>query len=373
MIGFLSAIALLGGSPSPCEASLPRGPEVPAPIVLSTDCGWFRLETEGAVSRLPSDWLAKQNAAWRQRHGPRLTVRRSRDGRYFVVRSGRVIWRSAGRYVNEAGNFAFGSHAFAFDSYGRRGVFVTDLRGPERLVLHGRAVHPLHFTDQGELVATGPRMIIVVSPDGTVTRRYPYRRSTSYSFDEETETLFFVTPGGMLSAAQGSAVRRIRKISVRGSISVLGRRLLVFTGRRHVAVLLRDGSLVARTRWSGAKRELDAGVATSDDGKTFAFRVSKARPGMRRSTATVYVLRAGENRGRAIHRHRLDQSGCGSGAGLDWDGSSVLYVSRDRTGLAEAAVLAPDGSRIALAPLLRALPRISPHTPGNAFWARGFS
>jgi hypothetical protein len=371
MIGLLSAIALLGGSPSPCEATLPRGPEVPAPMVLSTDCGWFSLETDGRVTRLPADWYATHKRLWRPRFG--LTVRRTRAGRYLVLREGRVVWRSAGLYYREDGSPAFGSHAFAFNSYGRRGVFLTNLSGPERLVLKGRGVFPIDFTSRGELLAAGPRRIFVVSRSGSVLRRLPYRRSTSYSFDQQTETLYFVSPDGMLSAAQGSAVRRIRRIRARGYISVLGRRLLVFTGRRHVAVLLRDGSLVARTSWRGARRELDAGVATSDDGKTFAFRVSRARQGMRRSTATVYVLRAGEGRARAIHSHRLDQSGCGSGAGIDWDGSSMLYVSRDQSGIAEAAVLAPDGSRIALAPLLRALPRISPHTPGNAFWARGFS
>jgi hypothetical protein len=87
----------------------------------------------------------------------------------------------------------------------------------------------------------------------------------------------------------------------------------------------------------------------------------------------VYVLRAGEGRARVIYRHRLDQAGCGSGASLDWHGSSLLYRSVDGTGVAEAAVLAPDGSPTRLTPLLRALPRLSPAAPGNVFWATEFS
>jgi hypothetical protein len=342
-------------------------------MFLSTDCGWFRLEADGRVSRLPIDWLARQNRAWRQAHGDHMTIRRTPAGRYLILRAGRVVWRSAGLYFNEGGDFALSRRAFAFASYGRRAVFVTDLRRPERVVLHGREFHPIEFTHEGRLLAAGRRTIVVLARAGRVLRRERFRPSTSYSFDERTETLYFVRPDGMLSAARGSTVRRIRKIHVRGSISVLGRRLLTFTGRRHVAVLRRDGTLVARASWRGARRELDAGVATTDDGKLFAFRVSRARPGARRSTATVYVLRAGATRATAVYRHRLDQAGCGSGASVDWHGSSLLYRSVDGTGVAETAVLGADGSAIRLTPLLRLLPRLSPAAPGNAFWADGFS
>jgi hypothetical protein len=376
MIGFVSALVLLVGSAhraDPCATALPRGPAVPAPIVLSTDCGWFRLETDGAVIRLPIDWLAKQNRTWRQRHGGRLTVKRTGAGRYLVVRRGRVIWRSTGLYYNEAGSIAFGPHSFAFDSYGRRGVFLTDLRSPERLVLHGRGLYPIGFSNRGDLLVSGRRVITAVSHAGTVLRRYPFRRASSFAFDEQAKTLYFVSPDSVLSAAHGRAVRRIRKVRVRGSIGLLGRRLLTFTGQRHVAVLRRDGSFVAGAGWHGARRELDAGVATTDDGKVFAFRVSRARPGADRSTATVYVLRARQARTRVVYRHRLDQAGCGSGASLDWHGSSLLYRSVDGTGVAEAAVLTLGRSPTRLTPLLRALPRLSPAAPGNAFWATGFS
>jgi len=367
------ALLSLTAHDDPCAKALPHGPTVPAPVVLSTDCGWFRLETDGAVNRLPIDWLAKQNRAWRQRHGAGLTINRTRAGRYLVLRRGRVIWRSAGFYYNEAGSTAFGSHAFAFDSYGRRGVLLTDLRSPERLVLHGRGLYPIGFSNRGELLVNGRRMITVISPDGTVLSRYPYRRSSSFAFDEQTKTLYFVSPDSVLSSAQGRAVRRIRKVRVRGWIGLLGRRLLTFTARRHVAVLRRDGSFMAGAGWRGARREIDAGVETSDDGKLFAFRVSRARPGARRSTATVYVLRAGERRARVIYRHRLDRAGCGSGASLDWHGPSLLYRSVDGSGVAEADVLVPGRSPTRLTPLLRALPRLSPDVPGNAFWVAGFS
>ncbi len=372
---FLSALALLvthAAHADPCAAPPPRGPAVPAPIVLSTDCGWFRLETGGAVSRLPIDWLAKQNRAWRQRHGDGLTTRRTHAGRYLVVRRGRVVWRSAGLYYNEAGSIALGPRAFAFDSYGRRGVFLTDLRGPERLVLRGRGLYPIDFTDQGYLLVSGRRTITVLSPAGKVVRRYRYRHSSSFSFDLQTRTLYFVAPDGMLSAVRGPAVRRIRRIGAQGAISTLGRRLLVFTAQRHVAILRRDGSFVAQAGWRGARRELDAGVVTSDDGRAFAFRVTSSRPGARNSPAFVYLLRAGESRAHVVYRHRIGQAGCGTSGSLSWHRSALLYRSVDGTGPSEAMILAPDRSRTTLTPLLRALPRIAPATPGNVFWATDF-
>jgi hypothetical protein len=341
-------------------------------MVLSTDCGWFRLETDGAVSRLPVDWLATQNAAWRRKHGIRLTLRPTRSGRYLVVRSGRVIWRSAGTYLNEYGGTAFGRGAFAFASYSR-GVFLTDLAKPELLVARGKGLYPIGFTADGELLVSALHTILVVSRSGRVVRRYRYRRSSAYSLDESTDTLFFVSPDGTLISAHGSAAHRMRRVRARGTIRVLGRRLLAFSGRRHLTVLRRDGSLVARAGWRGAGLELDAGVSVSDDGRWFAYRLSNARPGARRGHATLYVLRAGEGRARAVYRQRFGQVGCGYGASLSWHGHSLLYRATDSQGVAETALLRSDGRVTRLTPLLRALPRIVPTTPGNAFWATSFS
>lgn len=372
MLAALIAGALLGLSAphGPCAKALPHGPVVPSPLVLSTDCGWYRLETGGDVNRLPADWLATHKQPSHAQYG--LTYQRTHPGRYLVLREGRVVWRSSGLYFNEDGSGAFGPRAFAFGSWGRRGVFLTDLRGPERLVVHGRTSYPIGFIRKGELLVSGPGTITVVSHDGAAVRRYRYRRSSSYSFDEQTETLYFVSPGGMLSAAQGSTPRRIRKVRAHGWVGLLGRRLLTFIGRRHVVILRRDGSLVARASWHGARRELDAGVAVSDDGKLFAFRLSNARPGARRGDATVYLLGAGERRAHAVFRHGFGQVGCGFGASLGWHGSFVLYRSTDSVGRAETAVLATDGSVTRLTPLLQALPRMVPTTPGNVFWASEF-
>ena len=57
----------------------------------------------------------------------------------LILRNERVIWRSSGAYRDLTGDVAFGPHGLAFASY-RRGVFLTDLRGPERLVAPGRSL-----------------------------------------------------------------------------------------------------------------------------------------------------------------------------------------------------------------------------------------
>lgn len=365
MLGFVSALSLLIGGAQPCQAPPPHGPAVPAPIVLKTDCGWFRLDTDGEVTQLPRNWLATHTRPSQ----PHYTIGRTRPGRYLVAWEGKVVWRSRGLYPNEAGNSAFGRHAFAFDSWGRRAVFLTDLRGPERLVLRGRNRYPLGFSRTGQLLVSGRRAITIVAADGTVLRTIRYRRSSSYIFDEATKTLFFVTPESILSAAEGSRVRRIGRVRERGWIGLLGQRLITFTTQRRLAILRRsDASLVASASWRGAKRRLDVGPAVSDDGRLFAFRVSSGQePGI----ASVYVLGAGEHRAKTVYRHRFRQVGCGFSVTLDWQSSYLLYRS-DSGAYAEAAVLTPAGSATRLDPLLRALPRISSAVRGNAYWEADF-
>jgi hypothetical protein len=359
------ALLSLGAHPDPCAKPLPRGPAVPAPLVLSTDCGWYSLGTDGEVSRLPGDWYATHQKPWDPPYG--FTYRRTHSGRYIAVRDGHMIWRSAGLYFNEAGMGTFGPHAFAFDSWGQRGIFLTDLESPERLVLHGRNLYPVGFAPRGELLVSGPRSIIVLSPAGTVVRWLHFRRSSSFAFDEPTGTAYFVTPRGMLAASRGSDVRPIGPAHERGGISVLDHRFLTFTAPGHVAVVRRDdGSLVASASWRGGT-EIDSGFAVSDDGKLFAFRTA-GNPGW----ASVYVLRAGERGARRLYRHRWKQVGCGYTASVELHGSSLLYRSDGGGRTAEAVILEPDGARTQLTQLLRTLPRKSRSTPANAYWASDF-
>jgi hypothetical protein len=364
MLGFISALSLLVGGAQPCQAALPHGPPVPAPIVFKTDCGSFRLATDGEVTRLPGNWLATHTSPSQ----PHYTIRRTRPGRYLVVSDGKVAWRSRGVYRNEAGNWAFGEHSFAFDSWGRRALFLTDLRGPERLVFRGRNTSPIGFSRTGQLLVARRRTITVLALDGTILRTIHYRPSSSYTFDEATKTLYFVTLDGMLSAAEGSRVRSIGRTRVRGWMSLLGQRLVTFTTQRHLAIVRRsDGSLVAGASWRGAKREIDSEVAVSDDGRLFAFRL--ARPGK----ASVYFLRAGENRARLAYSHSYRLSGCGSSVRLAGNGSSFLYYYSDGwSGVPKPMVITGEGAMTMLARLQRALPRKYFMGEESAYWEADF-
>lgn len=365
MLGFVSALSLLIGGAQPCQAVLPHGSAVPAPIVIRTDCGWFRLATDGEVTRLPGNWLAAHTRPSR----PHYTIGRTRAGRYLVVWQGEIVWRSRGLYPNEAGNSAFGPHSFAFDSWGRQAVFVTDLRGPERLVFRGRFSYPLAFTEDGQLLLAGRRTITVLAGDGTVLRTLRYRRSSSFAFDEATKTVYFVTPGAVLTAAHGSAVRRIAAIRERGWIRLLEQGLLSFTARRHVAIVRRDdGSLVASASWGGRRRELAGGIAVSDDGRLFAYRVARS-PG----PASVYLLRAGQHRARPVYRHHFELKGCGLNVTLQARGSAFLYESDVGRGVAQTAVLTANGAVTRLNPVLRALPRKTRTMATDAYWEADFT
>src|SRR5438477_12186019 len=131
MIIPLLALALATSSPQarPCRAALPRGPAVPAPIVLQTSCGGYELATDGRVSRLPRHWFAKHGGGTGRRYGADISVRRTPAGRFILLRDGRAIWRSRGLYRNDGADVAFGPREFAFAAY-RRGIFMTGLNGP---------------------------------------------------------------------------------------------------------------------------------------------------------------------------------------------------------------------------------------------------
>jgi hypothetical protein len=342
---------------------------VPAPLVAWSSCGAFRVGRDGTVTRLPRHWLALHGSGTGRRWGAKLAIRRNRAGRHFLLRRGHVVWRSRGLYPDDAGSIAFGPGLFAFASYGR-GVFLTDLRHAERLVARGRALYPLDFMDDGDLVVAAGRELRLVSPEGRTVRRFRFRRRNSFAFDERSATLFFVTPGGRLASVRGRHVRVGRRVTgIGGQISTPARGLLVFSGRRTIVVTRGDGSVLARARWPSLRVGSDSGVSVSPDGRLFAFRLSDARPGTKRATATVYLLRADSTHAIPILRHRLGPSGCAVGANLFWSGRFLLYVSTDgRRAIVDTVTRAVTD----LTKLAAALPRRSAGERASLAWAGDF-
>ena len=147
-------LALAVAAAHPCHAPLPQAPPVPAPLVLHTSCGSFRLARDGHLVRLPRHWLARHSGGTGRRFGAKLQIRRDRRGRIVIAVHERPVWHARRRHPS-GGDVAFGPHLFAFSSYGQ-GVFLTDLRGPERLVARGRDLHPIDITRRGSRCWSAP-------------------------------------------------------------------------------------------------------------------------------------------------------------------------------------------------------------------------
>jgi hypothetical protein len=310
-----------------CRAALPRGPRVPAPIVLRNACGGFRLGADGRVTRLRVSFFAATGSTrgTGRRYGADLSVRRNPAGRFFVLRGSRVVWRSSGSYRNDGTQIAFGPHSFAFATF-RGGVYRTDLHGPERLVLRGRSLAPLGVSSAGDLTVEGRSRIRVVSSTGALVRSYGYRTRNGVAFDERTESLSFVTPDGHLATGPPRSVRSHKRLpAVEGVITLTRTRLLVFSGGHELVVTRPDGTVVARAAWHPAAGTTDSGFELSPDGRALAFRISTAHPGDTSGTAVVYVVRAGESAARVVFRDRLGPVGCGSAATMSWHGDDLLY------------------------------------------------
>jgi hypothetical protein len=367
----LVAAALAAAPAHPCRVPLPHGPTVPAPIVMWTSCGVFRLDPDGNTTRLPRHWLAQHGDGTGRRFGARLGLRSNRAGRYILLLQKRVVWRSHDLYPNDGGGSNYGPHQFAFASY-RRGIFLTDLKSRERLVVRGRGLFPYTFTNAGNLIVSGRgHALWLVSPQGTTLRRFQYRRRNGFSFDESTDSLYFVTPGGILARARGTHVKLARPLRrIDGAISVLAPNLLAFSGAHAITVTKRDGAPVARTAWNNRRLSSDSGVSASTDGSAVAFRLSDAYPGAKSGTATVYILRAGRTQAQALRTYRLGPSGCAVGANLRWHGHWLLYTSYDGhiDAIDTTSAIVRD-----LTPLAKTLAHHSANEGAGAAWASDFS
>jgi hypothetical protein len=354
-------------------------------MVVQTSCGWFGLGTSGRVTRLPRSPVGFGRGGVAEdgsRHyGADLVIHPMRSGRFIVFRhrrtpAGRLtrtaIWRSSGTYLRTGDDTAFGPHLLAFNDY-YRGIYLTDLRRPERLVVRGRGLYPIGFTNGGELLVAGSgHPISVVAPDGRLLRRYAFRPRSGFAWNYQTDTLYFVRPDGVLAAARGAHLRLLRPLKgIEGQIGFTPPGLLVFNGQRSVTITSLTGSLIARARWPRTPIDnFDSGLSVSPDGRSFAFRLSNAHPGARRGEAVVYALHAGQSRARAIYRHRLGASGCVVGAGMEWHGRYLLYSSTD----GQQDVLDSRGGRpISLMPLLHRIPQRGRSQTYNVFWRSDFA
>jgi hypothetical protein len=119
MTGLAAALALVSHAAHPGRVQPPRGPRVPAAIVLHTSCGWYELDTDGRTSRLPNHWGAKHGIGTGRRYGAQLDLCCDPTGHISLRLRGRLVWRSRERHPGYGGQVAFGPHEFAFADDGR--------------------------------------------------------------------------------------------------------------------------------------------------------------------------------------------------------------------------------------------------------------
>ena len=345
------ALALASGAPfAACDRPLPRGPAVPAPIVLQSVCGGFLLLRDGRVERLSPRWLRDHagNAPRPHAAGRQVGV----DGRGAVVvrRAGVRVWRATGTHHGISP--VFGPRgAFAFGADGE-GVFLTDLRSPERLVVPGREVWPLAFGDDGNLVVRGAGALLVLRRDGTELRRIPYRVPLGALTDPVSGRVHVVAPDGTLTVVDGAHVTRLARLAgVGGWLTSAAHGRFAFQEAGRVRVWDAGGRVVAQAGWPRSLTA-DSGLAVAPDGRSVAFRLSDAAPGAAFGTARVRLLDEASGRARELYRHRLGPSGCAVGGNLAWHGRALLYDAYD----GHLAVLDARGGRaFRLTRLARAL------------------
>jgi hypothetical protein len=145
--------------------------------------------------------------------------------------------------------------------------------------------------------------------------------------------------------------------------------LLLFEGGHSITVTRRDGTVVAGSTWHGSRIGSDSRVSVSEDGQAFAYRLSDARPGKKRASAAVYLLRRGATTAHVIYRHRLGASGCAVGASLSWHGNELFYRASDG---ARVLIDTRTGRTRDLSSLARSLPRLAPTERASAAWRSDF-
>ena len=260
------------------------------------------------------------------------------------------------------------AHAeFAFADY-RRGVFLTDLRGPERLVVRGRGLSPDDFTRNGDLVVAAGNALIMVSRADRVVGRFRFRPGSGYAFDRRRDAYVFVTPHGRLAVLRRRRVRIGPTVARLGPVRLLAPGLLAFTGRTGFTVMREDGAVVDAARWNPRAETLVAGPAVSPDGRSFVYEL------VRGGAATVLVVRQRERRGHVLLRRWRSPTRCIEGGpcagGFDWDGRFFLFQPGDgHVGLVDSG----SGRLIDLTRLVHGLPHLGPRPEGAALaWKSDF-
>jgi hypothetical protein len=341
MLGFVAAIAfvLLVAPEAPAAASCAsriatRTAPLPAPIVVTTDCGRFRFGLGGHVSFRRGFALPVPAGA---SYFMDLTWYRIDRGRLTIGHGKRTLWRSRGRFERYVGMGAVASSrtavAYAVFHGRRQLLFVATLGRPERLV--GRGEWPLGFTRAGRLVTQrGSTLLLRGGPDWRA--RKLVGGAGDVVFDHGTHGVYFLTRGRLMRF-DGKRVRPLARLAAlrigrRPEIEPLGRLVGVHDQRRLI-VLRDDGRVFASTWLPRPLARIDSvssALVADADADAVAFTATRGNTASgSRGSEVVYVLRPRATAARSVYRERLSFAVCERAADLSWRGPWLLYSASE--------------------------------------------
>jgi hypothetical protein len=346
-----------------CRSAVAKAPAgLPAPVVLTTDCGRYRIAPNGRVHFIgPRRLPVPAGSSWFMD----LTWYRVERGHLVVGRRHESLWRSRGRFVPARGEgvgavaLARGRVAFSFFAGKTPTLYLARLGGAENPVAHGET--PLGWTQSGSLLTLSARggAIRVRAASGRLERILAHG-IYNFAFDHATGTIVYVAHG-TLERFDGRRVRTLAHLTMLG----LGGRpslspfpgVVVVSGRRRLVVLRPDGSLVSSTLLPRPHAHADwaPGAIAADRHGTVAFTATQGNTAYgSRGTESVYLLATGARAARRVHRERVDFAVCERQAGLAWHDGWLLYSAGE--GYAAAIDTRRPGRSVALSPLIRRLP-----------------
>jgi hypothetical protein len=327
-----------------CAPALPREPAgLPAPVLVTTGCGRFRLEPNGGVvyegpgtSPVPPEALSYwMDFTWFGVANDHLLVGRGLSR----------LWRShdtyPGTYPGDVGAVALGRTglALSYVKSRRSSLYLAGYGEAERVIARGET--PVTFTGSGDLVTWRARGKALLLRDGSghFERRLAVRAMDPQVDRESGMVLFRVR--NRLVVFDGLSVRDLvtfRKLGLRGfpTVEALGSFVAVHDQRRLV-VLGYNGRLIASTALPRRTKRADGvsgSVVLNTAGTAVAFPVTRGNTATgSRGRETVYVLAAGERRARPLFSAQLDFKECERIAWLAWRGRWLLYANTEQQGV----------------------------------------
>jgi hypothetical protein len=354
-----------------CSRALPQAPSgLPAALVVTTNCGLFRLEPSRNIV-YEGPWKSPVPPVARGYWMDLTWYGRLADGRLVIGRGMKELWRSQGTFPGprkgDVDAVVLGGTELAFEFSFYRGrhsrLYIARYGESERPVARGEM--PLMFTSSDELVTWRERggALALRRVDGRLSRRLTAR--AVYPHVDRTANVVVFRAARRLLVFDGEHVRRLaslRKLGLSRSptVEVLGG-LVAGHDDRHLVVLDYDGRLFASTPVPTHHRGSDDGVSSSVvvnvTGTAVAYTAMQHDSGRHER---VYVLRAGDQKARALFSQPLEglySGGCGRAAWLAWQGRWLLYGDTER----QAAVVESSGEAapIELGGLIAQLPGIS--------------